>query len=90
MTDRVSSALAIGGGKIVCGKCGHDFGPSDGDWKDGAVVRERPMNNAGGNAYKSRDHVLLRLFFCPGCGRQLATETAISGEPHLEDRLRTN
>ena len=88
MTDRVSSALAIEDGTIQCGKCGHGFGGADGDWKAGAVVRERPMNNAGGAAYKSRDHVLLRMFFCPGCGRQLATETAMSGEPHMEDLLR--
>lgn len=88
MTDRVSSALAIKGGEIQCGKCGHGFGAADGDWKTGAAVRERPMNGAGGVAYKSRQHVILRSFLCPGCGRLLATETAMQNEPHLKDTLK--
>ncbi len=87
MTDRVSSALNIGDGHIQCGKCSHDFGEAVGDWKTSAVVLERPMTNAGGAAYQSGSHVLLRMFVCPGCGRSLATETAIANEPYLKDTL---
>lgn len=88
MTERISSALESVGARIHCGKCGHDLGPLGGSWKTGALVRERPMNGAAGGPYKSREHVLLRSFFCPGCGRQLATETAMKDDPYLEDILR--
>lgn len=88
MTSRVSGSLEVRNGRIHCGKCDHDLAPADGSWKNGALVRHRPMNNAGGVSYKSREHVLLRLFFCPGCGRQLATETAMKDDPYLEDVLK--
>ena len=45
------------------------------------------MNGAGGEPYQSRDHVLLRLFYCPGCKRQLGTETALKDDAFLEDVL---
>jgi acetone carboxylase gamma subunit len=87
MTDRISSVLDIVDEQIKCGKCGYDFGPSNGDWKAKAVTREQPMNNAGGAAYHSGSHVLLRTFVCPGCARLLATETTIANEPYLKNVL---
>lgn len=85
MTTRLSGALTIEGANVHCGRCGHDLGPVTGGWKAGALVTERPMNDAGGAPYKSRAHVLLRIFACPGCGRQLETETAMKGDPFLSD-----
>ena len=87
MTDRISSVLDIVDGQIKCGKCSHDFGPTDGDWKAESVTRDQPMKNAGGAAYHSGAHVLLRTFVCPGCARLLATETAMEDEPHLKNLL---
>ena len=87
MTDRISSVLDIVDGQIKCGKCSHDFGPSNGDWKAVAVIHDQPMNNAGGAAYHSPSHVLLRTFVCPGCARLLATETAMESEPYLKNVL---
>ena len=87
MTKRISAALELRGKHVHCRKCEHDLGAANSGWKSGALVRERPMNNAGGAPYKSREHVLLRLFFCPGCGRQLATETAMKDDPYLDDVL---
>jgi acetone carboxylase gamma subunit len=87
MTNRMSSALDVRGDAVHCGKCGHDLGSAAQGWKPNAIVRERPMNNAGGAPYKSREHVLLRSFVCPGCGRLLATETAMKDDPFLNDVL---
>lgn len=89
MSGRISSALTLKGNRIACTKCGEDLGSAENGWKSGAVVKERPMNNAGGVSYKSRGHVLLRLFFCPGCGKQLGTETAMKDDPFLQDVLKT-
>ncbi len=85
MTNRFSEYLETDDGHTKCQKCGYDLGSSNDNWKTGAIVHEQPMNGAGGVAYKSGDHVLLRLFVCPGCGRQLGTETALKGDPFLED-----
>lgn len=84
----MSRSLEVRDGRVLCGKCEHELGAADTGWKANAVMRERPMNDAGGLSYKSRAHVLLRLFFCPNCGRQLATETAMKDDPYLEDVLK--
>ena len=88
MTKKASGSLELRGASVHCGRCGQDLGPAERGWKRGALVRERPMNNAGGATYKSGEHVLLRLFLCPGCGRQLGAETAMRDDPYLEDVLK--
>ena len=88
MNGRVSAALEIAGGEVRCRKCGHRFGAADRSWKHGAALLETPMKGAGGAPYSSGEHVLLRRFSCPGCGRQLATETAMKDDPFLEDIVR--
>lgn len=88
MTQRVSGSLEIRDGETCCTACGTALGPADRNWKHGAAVREQPMNDAGGAPYQSGAHVLLRLFFCPGCGRQLGAETAMKDDPFLEDVVR--
>ncbi len=90
MSQRLSECLEIDNGRTKCRKCGHELGSSQENWKTGAILHEQPMNGAGGEPYQSRDHVLLRLFYCPGCKRQLGTETALKGDPFLEDVLLEN
>lgn len=85
MSQRVSEYLEIADGHTRCRNCAHVLAPAGESWKGGALMRERAMQGAGGKPYQSRDHVLLRLFFCPGCGRQLASETAMKDDPFLED-----
>lgn len=89
--DGVGAAgvLDLRGANLHCGRCGHDLGPAAAGWKKRALVRERPMDGAGGAPYRSGSHVLLRTFLCPGCGRQLAAETAMKDAPFLDDRLHT-
>ena len=87
MTQRVSEYLEIDRGRNKCRNCNHDLGPSSSNWKDGAICRKKPMDGIGGAPYQSANFVFLRLFYCPGCGRQLATETANRDDPYLEDFL---
>lgn len=71
-----------------CAACGHDLGPASAAWKSSAARRELPLIKAGGPAYDTGyDSVVLRQFMCPGCAALLDTETAIPGDPALEDRL---
>lgn len=92
MTQRLSRALVMsegdGGWEISCAKCSHTLGPADTAWKSHAAVAETPMQGAGGVAYTGGDQVLLRRFSCPSCGSLLDSETALPGDPYLEDIVR--
>ncbi len=79
---------APGGRRIVCRACGHDIASAEAVWKEYAVLDERPLGEAGGAAFRTEGEVLLRRFYCPGCGTTLDAETALPGEPFLVDRVR--
>lgn len=86
MTKRISPTLEVNGeSRIACVKCGHAFGPAGAPWKQSARLGEKPMRGAGGAPYSAGEKVLLRSFFCPGCGALLDTETALPGDPFLDD-----
>ena len=86
MTKRISSTLESNSkDKIACVKCGHGLGPAGAPWKQNARLGEKPMRGAGGAPYSAGEQVLLRTFFCPGCGALLDTETALPGDPFLDD-----
>lgn len=85
MSRRLAEGLVLAEGRIRCRECGQDLGPAGRPWKSSARLIERPMAGAGGIAYSARDDVLLRRFCCPGCGALLDTETALPGDPFLDD-----
>jgi acetone carboxylase gamma subunit len=91
MSRRISRALVLAdaedGAEIRCARCGHALAPGGSPWKPAAAMREVPMNGVGGQAYTSGAQVVLRRFSCPGCGSLLDTETALPGDPFLEDIL---
>ena len=62
-----------------------EINPSCETWKEKAILSEKPMDGAGGSPYSLSKKVLLRQFFCPNCGYLLDTETAIAGDPFLND-----
>jgi len=45
------------------------------------------MAGSGGAAYSTGEMVVLRRFFCPQCSALLDTETALAGDPYLDDVL---
>ena len=46
------------------------------------------MQGAAGTAYTNAGRVLLRRFFCPGCGALLDTESDLPGDPFLNEVVR--
>ena len=83
---RISATLAVNEDRaIACAACGHALGPAGEAWKPHARLDEQPMQGAGGTAYSNAERVLLRRFFCPGCGALLDTESALAGDPFLTD-----
>ena len=55
---------------------------------EAARLDEVPMQGAGGAPYSNAERVLLRRFYCPGCGALLDTESALAGDPFLTDIVR--
>jgi acetone carboxylase gamma subunit len=92
MSVSLSGSLAIidmdGEKKIACQACERPLVASGEPWKPSALVKELPMQGAGGDAYASADHVVLRQFYCPGCAALLDTETAMSEDPFLNDVIK--
>jgi acetone carboxylase gamma subunit len=67
---------------VVKCRCGHEFGDYRLNWKDSALVHERDPED--GEVYapprgSSKEWVVLREFYCPGCGAQLDVEIC----PHI-------
>ncbi len=89
MTAALSGSLAVveidGNRTIACRACDRPLAAMGQPWKPNAHVRHVPMSGAGGQAYASSDHVMLRQFCCPGCGALLDSETAMAGDPFLND-----
>ena len=85
MSVRVSEALVLNDAKICCRRCGHGLAPAGEPWKPAAALNETSMQGAAGAAYSGGEQVLLRRFCCPGCGALLDCETALSGDPFLND-----
>ena len=85
--NRLSATLEIAAGEIPCRKCAHALGPNGKPWKRRAALSETAMRGVAGVPYSGGEAVLLRRFSCPGCGALLDTETAMPGDPFLDDVL---
>ena len=86
----LSPTLAIGDGEagkvMQCAGCGARLGPAGAPWKSHAVLREEPIGDLDGMD-ESASRVVRRQFTCAGCGALLDTETALAGDPFLDDLL---
>ena len=86
---RISATLVVNENHaIACVACGHALGPAGEPWKEAARLDEQSMQGAGGAPYSNAERVLLRRFFCPGCGTLLDSESALAGDPFLTDIVR--
>jgi N-methylhydantoinase B len=72
-----------------CARCSADLGPAAGNYKDGCMREDRPVEAsnplAGDPARFIDDAVEFRQFYCPGCGTLIENEIAIAADPVLED-----
>lgn len=77
-------------GRIVCRRCGHDLGPADANFKDGAVMKERSIQDANplivDPATFIDEEVVFRQFFCPGCATLLENEVIKRSSPVIWDK----
>ncbi len=78
-----------GASALTCGSCGTVLAAADGNWKDGALVNELPIQEGNllcpdPNRFVD-DDVVFRQFACPTCVRLLDTEVRRREEPPLWD-----
>ncbi len=75
--------------QVRCQVCGHVLGAVHQDFRRGCVVEQAPVSHAGAGRGEEYDlgRVRLNLFYCPGCGRQLEVEVAVTGAPARGFRL---
>lgn len=86
MSRPISATLILtDGSEIACAGCGQVLGPGGQPWKQAATLSETPMRGAAGAPYSAAEDALLRRFLCPGCGTLLDSETALPGDPFLDD-----
>lgn len=89
MSHSISPTLEIrktaAGETISCRNCGQPLAPSGDPWKPASIVRELPTDGPGCRLETGAAATILRLFVCRGCGALLDSETALPGEPFLED-----
>ena len=72
-----------------CVRCSHELASAGEDFRLGCLVEESDTSMAGpvrGQDYGTR-RLVLRRFYCPGCGRQLETEVAMPSGPRSGFRL---
>ncbi len=86
---RISATLVVDDERrIACMACGHALAAAGEPWKEAARLDESSMRGVAGEPYTNAARVTLRRFFCPGCGALLDTESALSGDPFLNDIVR--
>jgi N-methylhydantoinase B len=80
----------FGADRIRCTACGRELGPARGDFRLGCLVERAPVTTAGPGRGEDYDagRIELRLYCCPGCGRQLEAQVALrTGHPPSGFRL---
>jgi acetone carboxylase, gamma subunit len=74
------------GRRIVKCSCGHEFGDYKTNWKEFALVYERPPQDGEiflGTRGADPEWQILREFYCPGCAVQLDVEPVPVGYPFI-------
>ena len=75
-----------GRAEIRCARCGFAFGERTDDPKLGAVVAERSIVEANElNEYGATEEMVLREFYCPGCGAMVAANVQRHGDAVLRE-----
>jgi N-methylhydantoinase B len=73
-------------GGVQC-RCGWVLGDASRNFKDGTLVEEGWVKEAGPyvNQFDVAQRFVFRQFYCPGCLRRLETEVCLKDEPVLHD-----
>lgn len=89
MNRSISPTLEIrrraNGDRICCRNCGYDLAPEGRPWKQAAAFKELSTDETSLEGAADRAATVVRLFVCRGCAALLDSETALPGDPFLDD-----
>ncbi len=85
---RISETLFVEHGHIACNTCAVPLAPTATSWKPKARLSTVTLTSLPGAGSAIEPQVVLRKFACPHCGSLLDTETAMPGDPFLDDIVR--
>ena len=85
---RISETLFVEPGQIACNTCAVPLAPAATSWKPKARLSTVTLTSLPGAGSAIESQVVLRKFACPHCGSLLDTETAMPGDPFLDDIVR--
>ncbi|MGH2930869.1 MAG: hydantoinase B/oxoprolinase family protein, partial [Solirubrobacteraceae bacterium] len=83
--DTVEAVEHDGERSLRCTVCGYRFGPYDHDHKRSAVMRELPLTAISPHNALCLPEIVLREFYCPGCGTAIAVDVQRSGDEILDE-----
>ena len=84
---RFSMTLEREGDRISCRSCHAPIAAVTENWKKRAALSEMPVARLPGAGLGVDRDVVIRQFSCPACGALLDSETALPGDPFLEDMV---
>jgi acetone carboxylase gamma subunit len=82
---RLSMTLERHDGQICCRSCKTPIAAVTESWKARAVLNVMGVARLPGAGLGVDPDVVIRQFCCPACGALLDSETALPGDPFLED-----
>jgi acetone carboxylase gamma subunit len=83
--SRISMTLLRQDGRICCAACKAAIASGAESWKARAALSEVPVARLPGAGLGVERDVVIRQFSCRACGALLDAETALPGDPFLED-----
>lgn len=88
MTD-FCEYLRIEGGEICCVRCGHRLGKASENFKLGARYAHRALTDISALNVDPQllidDEIVLREYYCPGCGGLVGNEITKPSDPPRHD-----
>jgi acetone carboxylase gamma subunit len=87
MMARISMTLERRDGRVCCASCKVPIAVATDSWKARAALNEVPVARLPGAGLGVDRNVVIRQFSCPSCGALLDSETALPGDPFLEDMV---
>jgi acetone carboxylase gamma subunit len=82
---RVSPTLTSEHGQICCARCDSAIASGKESWKEHASMTEVRAAELPGAGLSVEPNVVVRRFCCRSCGALLDSETALPGDPFLQD-----
>jgi acetone carboxylase gamma subunit len=84
---RFSMTLERHDNRICCRSCQAPIATVTESWKTRAALSEVAVAQLPGAGLGVDRDVVIRQFSCPSCGALLDSETALPGDPFLEDMV---